>query len=52
MVNKVLTVLMMLGMLSSLTAMSGCNTVAGAGKDIERGGQKVHDEAREVQQKI
>jgi predicted small secreted protein len=52
MFRKVLTVLMMLGMLSSLSAISGCNTMAGAGTDIERGGQKIHDEAREVQHKM
>lgn len=52
MVRKALTVLMVLGMLSSSSAISGCNTVAGAGTDIERGGQAVHDEARTVQRKI
>jgi predicted small secreted protein len=24
---------------------AGCNTMAGAGKDIERGGEKIHDAA-------
>lgn len=33
-------------------ALSGCNTVAGAGKDLERGGEKVQDTARDVQQKM
>ncbi len=51
MVRKALTILMMLGMLGPLTAISGCNTVAGAGQDIERGGQKVEDAARNVQRK-
>ncbi len=27
--------------------LAGCNTVEGAGKDIERGGDKIKDEARE-----
>lgn len=27
--------------------LSGCNTVAGAGKDIEKGGKAVKDEANE-----
>lgn len=31
-------------------AVTGCNTVAGAGKDIERGGEKVQDTAKDVQQ--
>ena len=52
MARKVLAVLMMLGFVGALSATSGCNTVAGAGQDIERGGQKVTGEAREVQKKI
>jgi predicted small secreted protein len=52
MIRKMLTLLMMLGMLGSLSAISGCNTMAGAGTDIERGGQKIHDGARDVQRKI
>lgn len=35
-----------------LGALSGCNTVAGIGKDIERGGEKVHDAAKDVQKKL
>ncbi len=52
MARKILAVLMMLGMFGTLSAISGCNTMAGAGKDIERGGQKVQEEAKEVQQKL
>jgi predicted small secreted protein len=52
MARKVLTVLMMLGILGSLSAISGCNTMAGAGQDIERGGQKVEGAARDVQRKL
>ena len=39
---------------AALTAVSltACNTVQGAGKDIERGGQKVQEEAKEVKQKL
>ncbi len=32
-------------------ALGGCNTVAGAGADIERGGAAIKNEAREQQQK-
>jgi predicted small secreted protein len=32
--------------------MTGCNTVAGAGKDIERGGEAVHDTAKDAQRKM
>jgi entericidin B len=52
MARKVLTVLMMLGILGSMSALSACNTVAGAGKDIERGGEKVQGAAKDVQQKM
>jgi entericidin B len=33
-------------------ALAGCNTVEGAGKDIERGGEKVQDAAQDVREKI
>jgi predicted small secreted protein len=35
-----------------LTALAGCNTIAGAGKDIERGGQVIRDTAKDVQRKM
>ena len=52
MAKKLLTVLMALALVGPLAAISGCNTVAGAGKDIERGGEKVQDGARDVQRKM
>lgn len=44
----------LLGLLMSsvFVVLAGCNTVAGAGKDIERGGEKVQDAAQDVQQKL
>lgn len=39
-------------MSSVFVVLAGCNTVAGAGKDIERGGEKVQDAAQDVQQKL
>jgi len=30
-----------------LGVLGGCNTVAGAGKDIEKGGKAIKDEANE-----
>ncbi len=48
MIKKTLTSLFVIMFLASTTAViSGCNTVAGAGKDIERGGEKIKDEANE-----
>jgi predicted small secreted protein len=29
------------------TTLTGCNTVAGAGKDIQQGGKEIKDEANE-----
>jgi predicted small secreted protein len=43
---------MMLGLLIPLGAVSGCNTMAGAGQDIEKGGQKIQGEAERVQRKM
>lgn len=46
--NRLITVLMMCAGL----ALAGCNTIAGAGKDIEAGGEKVQDAAHDVQKKM
>ena len=32
--------------------LGGCNTMAGAGKDIERGGEKLQDTARDTKAKM
>lgn len=39
-------------MSSAFVILAGCNTVAGAGKDIERGGEKIQDTAKDVQQQM
>lgn len=39
-------------LLASTFVLTGCNTVAGAGKDLEKGGEKVQDTAKDVQQKM
>lgn len=31
-----------------LVTLCGCNTIEGAGRDLERGGEKVQDTARDV----
>ena len=33
---------------SSFAMLAGCNTVQGAGKDIERGGEKIQKEAQDA----
>ena len=47
MAKKLLAILTALAVIGPLSALSGCNTVAGAGKDIERGGAAIKNEARE-----
>lgn len=44
------------GVAAAMTVLVGllaaCNTVEGAGKDLERGGEKVQDAARDVKNKL
>lgn len=35
-----------LALLAAAFVIGGCNTMEGAGKDIERGGEKIQDAAR------
>jgi entericidin B len=49
MLPRLLAALMILGMLGTLPA---CNTIEGVGKDIERGGDKLQDKARDTQRKM
>lgn len=41
-----LLALLMLGVLA------GCNTMQGMGRDIERGGEKLQDSARDIREKM
>jgi entericidin B len=41
---------LLLGLLSAF-ALSACNTMKGAGEDIQSGGQKLENKAEEVQNK-
>ena len=43
---KKVLMLALLGMFS-VGMLSGCNTVAGAGKDMQKAGEKVEDKARD-----
>ncbi len=44
---SVLAALFLVGLFGSI---AGCNTVEGAGKDIQQGGKAIKDEARENKQ--
>jgi entericidin B len=52
MAKKLLALLTALALIGPVATMTGCNTVAGAGKDIERGGEKIEGGARDVQRKM
>lgn len=48
MINKLfMSLLAALFMAGLFGTVAGCNTVEGAGKDIQQGGQVIKDEARE-----
>ncbi len=36
----------------SMGAVVGCNTIHGAGKDVERGGEKLQEAAKDTQKKM
>jgi len=41
---------LLLLLMAGVTA--GCNTMEGVGKDVERGGEKMQDSARDVRQRM
>jgi predicted small secreted protein len=51
-VGEMKRILAMLILSSVLGALAACNTIAGAGKDIERGGQVIRDTAKDVQRRM
>ena len=48
MVNKLGALLMLV----SFGLLAGCNTMEGVGRDVERGGEKLQDTARDTKQKM
>lgn len=44
--------LVALALLGFVFLLGGCNTIEGAGKDIERGGQAIRDAAKDVQRRM
>jgi entericidin B len=41
-----------LAALATALSLSACNTVNGMGKDVEKGGQKIQEESKEVEHKM
>ena len=54
MIKKFLAPLMAAVLLATTmgTLVAGCNTVEGAGKDVEAGGRAIKNEARETKDKM
>lgn len=46
------TVITLCAALAAAFTLSACNTIQGAGKDIERGGEKVQDAAAKTKEKM
>ena len=49
MMQRILAAWMLIGVLG---AAAGCNTIEGAGKDIERAGEATQDTARDVKRRM
>lgn len=53
MTNKILVLLSATLLLTGiLGTLAGCNTIEGAGKDVERAGKAIKEEAREIKNKM
>ena len=49
MAKKIFSTLALIGTFGMLLSLTACNTVAGAGKDVERAGNAIHNKAVEEQ---
>ena len=47
MFKKILSTTLIGAFVASAFALAGCNTIQGAGKDVEKGGEKIQKEAVE-----
>ena len=47
MLKKILSTTLIGAFVASTFALAGCNTIQGAGKDVEKGGEKIQKEAAE-----
>ncbi len=47
MFKRLITMLLATLILAGSGLLAGCNTIEGAGRDIEKGGKAIKDEARE-----
>lgn len=42
----------LLALMFATVVMTGCNTIDGMGRDIERGGEKLQNKAQDTQQRM
>ncbi len=49
MLNKIIATIVTLGFIG---AFAGCNTMEGVGKDVERGGEKMQDSAKDTKKNM
>lgn len=49
MIHKILSAIAIAGTLGIMLSISACNTVAGAGTDIEKAGDAIQNKAKEEQ---
>jgi predicted small secreted protein len=42
----------LIGLILLGVTLAGCNTMSGVGRDIERGGEKLQDQAHETQRQM
>lgn len=52
MARKALVTLIHAGAFVPMGALTACNTLSGAGEDIERGGEKIQDASRDMHRKM
>ena len=48
MLKKILSTTVIGAFIASTFGLAGCNTIQGAGKDVEKGGEKIQKEAVEA----
>lgn len=51
-INQMKKIISLMSLITFTTVLVGCNTVAGLGKDVERGGEKVQNTAKDAQKKM
>ncbi len=51
-VSPLMAAVILAGAFATVGTLSGCNTIEGAGKDVEAGGRDIHDAAKDTKEKM